>query len=128
MKKLFLSVAVVSIVFTGILLPTSYLKAQVELPFAGIVSFPFPCTCSLTLGIWFTPLYLGGPVVATGPLVYSPYSTIPLGNFLIGVPDTWHIGAYIPGVQACWMIAVPTCIPFPVFGIMTKFGTSGPIL
>jgi len=95
------------------------------LPFGGLVTAFFPCTCSFTLAVWFTPLYLGGPIVVTGPLVYSPYSTIPYGNFLVGVPGTWEIGSYLPGAQACWMYAGLTCFPFPVVGLMTKVGTSG---
>ena len=78
------------------------------------------------MAIWFTPLYLGGPVAITGPLVYSPYSTIPYPYYMIGVPAVWHLGSYIPGVQACWMFVAVGCVPFPTLGLMTKVGTSRP--
>ena len=111
------------ILFVVLLFPS--LARSQELPFGGLVTSFFPCTCSFTLMVWFTPLYLGGDIALSGPLVYSPYSTIPYSNFLIGVPGTWELGSYIPGVQACWMYYGTTCAPFPTIGIMTKVGTGG---
>jgi hypothetical protein len=95
-----------------------------DLPFAGIVSYTLPCTCSGNLWIWFTPLYLGGPVVATGPMVYSPYSTILYAYYHIGVPALWHLGSYTPGVQACFQTTPAGCVPLPAIGLMTKVGTN----
>lgn len=109
-----------------LILPARAKAIPVDLPFAGIASISIPCTCSGTLAVWLIPLYLGGPVMAAGPLVYSPFSTIPYANFLIGVPGTRHLGSYIPGVQACWMITPVGCVPIPVLGIMTKVGTNRP--
>lgn len=124
MKKKQFVAFVVSLTFVGMFLLVSPVQAQFELPFGGIASFPLPCTCSFTLAVWFTPLYLGGPVVITGPLVYSPYSTIPYAYYMIGVPGIWHLGSYIPGVQACWMFIGLGCVPFPTIGLMTKVGTN----
>ena len=123
MKKYFSSL-IISLVLVGILIPSSPIQAAFDgLPFGGLASFPLPCTCSATLAIWFAPLYLGGPIAITGPLVYSPYSTIPYAYYMIGVPGVWHLGSYLPGVQACWMYAGVACVPFPTIGLMTKVGT-----
>ncbi len=91
-------------------------------PFGGFVNFSIPCTCSGTLWVYFTPLYLSN-VPITGPLVYSPFSTILFAQYAIGVPSTWELGGYIPGVQACWIVCGPACCPLPSLGLMTKVGT-----
>lgn len=105
--------------------PVSSVKAQArELPFAGIVSYSLSCTCSGTLWIWFSPLYLGGPVVTVGPVVYSPYSTILYGYYNIGVSGKWHLGAYTPGTQSCSMYIGTGCVTIPAIGVMTKVGTN----
>ncbi|MDP3763915.1 MAG: hypothetical protein Q8Q92_04760 [bacterium] len=122
MKKKQLIAFVVSVIFVGAFLSASPAQAQ-GLSFGGLASFPIPCTCSFTMAVWFTPLYLGGPIAITGPLVYSPYSTILYAYYMIGVPGVWHLGSYIPGVQACWMYAGVACVPFPTIGLMTKVGT-----
>ena len=106
---------------------------QPTLPFGGLVSYTIPCTCPSSIGnlwIWFTPLYLGAPVPATGSLVYVPYSSRLFAWFNIGIPATWHLGSYHPGVQACWMIIPPPgvgCFPLPSAGVITQVGTSKPI-
>ena len=119
---------IISLVLVGTLLPTSLTNAQEMvpgLPFGGLVSYSTACTCSVpNLLIWFTPLYLGGPLVTTGPMAYSPFSSRLYANFRIGVPLTWHLGSYIPGVQACWMIVGTGCAPFPVYGLINKVGTN----
>ncbi len=122
-KKKFLTLAVSMILIFSIL-PSSRIDAQTLLPFAGIVSFPIPCTCTANLWIWFTPLYLGGPAVLTGPMVYSPYSTILYANFFIGVPSKYHLGSYIPGIQSCWIFAGFFCFPLPTIGHMFQVGTN----
>ena len=127
MKSKLIIVSIFFITCVGLFLPALSVKAQVpivERPFGGVVSFSLPCTCSGNLWVWFTPLSLGGPVVVTGPLVYSPFYTTLYANFRIGVPTTWHLGSYLPGVQACWMYAVVGCFPFPATGLMTKVGTN----
>lgn len=113
------------IAITLFLTMSSPVSAQVtpELPFGGLVSLSTPCTCSGTLYVWFTPLYISG-IPITGPLVYSPYSTILYAKFSIGVPSKWHIGTYLPGVQACWQYAAVGCVPIPSIGLMTKVGTN----
>ncbi len=115
-----------SMILTGLIVFPVSSFAQAELPFGGFSTFTTPCTCSGTFYVWFAPLYLGGPVVITGPVVYSPFSTIPYANFFTGVPAVWHLGSYIPGVQACWMASPVGCFPLPSLGIMTKVGTSRP--
>lgn len=114
---------IVFLVLIGILLSTSSVQAQ-GLPFGGIVSSRFPCTCSGTTWIWFTPLYLGGPTVVSGALVYSPFSTILYADLNIGVSGKWHLGDYLPGVQACWIRVWWFCLPLPSLGLMTKVGTN----
>jgi hypothetical protein len=116
---------------TAVIFPSRLNGQAIGLPFGGYVNYSLPCTCSGTLWIWFTPLYLGGPIVASGPLVYSPFSTLLFSNYLIGVPGTWHLGSYVPGAQACWMIAPPPavgCVPLPSTGVITSVGTSLPTL
>ncbi len=100
------------------------------LPFGGLVSYTVSCTCPASAGnlwIWMTPLYLGAPVPYTGALVYVPYSSKLYAWFNIGVPTAWHLGSYIPGVQACWMLVPPPgtgCFPLPSAGVITQVGTS----
>ena len=95
------------------------------LPFAGIVSDTEVCTCSPgILWIWFTPLYLGGDVVVTGPEDYSVYSTTLYGYYMIGKTGLWHLGDYNPFPLACWIIAGPACLPLPAIGLMSKVGTN----
>lgn len=118
---------IISLTLVGTLLPTSLTNAQEMvpgLPFGGLVSFSTACTCSAGLWIWFTPLYLGGPLVTTGAMAYSPITTRLYANFRIGVSGAWHLGSYIPGVQACWMIVGTGCAPFPVYGLINKVGTN----
>lgn len=123
MKKRTLSVFIILLILVEVLLPVSPTQAQ-GLPFGGVVSSRFPCTCSGTTWIWFTPLYLGGPVVTTGALVYSPFSTILYADLNIGVSGKWHLGDYLPGVQACWIRVHWFCLPLPSLGLMTKVGTN----
>lgn len=129
MKNRLLAFAVL-LSLVGIFLPISPSRVQAlvdveELPFGGIVSSKRLCTCSATYRIQFTPLYLGGPMVTSGSLVYSPFSTILYADLNIGVPGKWHIGSYIPGVQACWIIITWwLCLPLPTLGLMTKVGTN----
>jgi hypothetical protein len=97
------------------------------MPFGGWPDItPIPCTCSIGLWSWFGPLYITGSIPLTGPLVYLPYSTLPLANYLITAPATPHLGSYIPGVQACWMYAVAGCFPLPSLGLMGFVGTGLP--
>ena len=125
MKKKQVSALIRSLVLVGVFLPVSSVRAQFELPFGGIVSFPINCTCAPgNIWVWFTPLYLGGPAVIAGPMVYSVYATRLYANFRIGVPSTYHLGSYIPGVQTCWMYAVVACFPLYSVGLMTKVGTN----
>jgi len=125
-KKQFITL-IISLTLVGLSLPVSSSAQTLPklLPFGGLVSSSVTCTCSPgNLWIWFTPLYLGGPVVITGPLVYSPFSTVLYGYYNIGVSGTWHLGDYTPGVQACWMYAGTGCVTVPSVGLMNKVGTN----
>lgn len=100
-------------------------QAQGLLPSGGIVSFKIDCDCPYGIQwIWFTPLYLGGPVVTTGPMDYSVYSTTLYGYYHIGQPGKWHLDDYIPGVQACWIQAKFFCFPLIAYGLLNKVGTN----
>ena len=125
MRKQFITLIVLLTILV-FFLPTSPVHAQTLLPFGGLTSFPIPCTCSGTLWVWFTPLYLGGPVVISGPVIYSPFSSLLFAYYMIGTPGTWNLGSYIPGAQACWMIAPPPigCFPLPATGLMFMVGTN----
>ena len=94
------------------------------LPSAGIVSFKYECDCPYGIWwIWFTPLYLGGPVVFSGPMDYSTFSTTLYAYpWDIGVPGKWHLDDYIPGVQACWVQAGFFCFPLIAVGLLNKVG------
>lgn len=124
-KKQFITL-IIFLTLVGSFLLTSPVQAQTGLlPSAGIVSFTLPCTCSVpNLWIWYTPLYLGGPVVITGPMAYSPFFTTLYGYFLIGVPGLWNLDDYVPGVQACWIYVGTGCVTFPAIGLMSKVGTN----
>jgi hypothetical protein len=109
--------------------PISSANAQFQPPaYAGIASFTIPCTCSGNLWIWFAPLYLGGPLALTGPMIYSTYSTILFAYYMIGIPGIWHLGSYIPAVPACWIwvpaVPTPFCAPLPAAGVMFLTGTN----
>lgn len=125
MKKQFITL-ILSFTFVALLLPTSLARAQTTLlPFGGVVSSTVACTCSPSLfWIWYTPLYLGGPIMIAGPMVYSPFSTILYGYYEILVSGAWHLGDYVPGVQACWMTAGKTCVVLPSIGLLSKVGTN----
>lgn len=100
--------------------------AKRSLPFGGIVSFPITCNCSGGQSwIWFTPLYLGGPIVITGPMLYSPFSTILYGYYNVSVPTVWDLGDYDSGGQ-CQIIIGTGCASLPFIGLMNKVGTSYP--
>lgn len=122
-KKFVTTVLLISFVFVVTLSSPKPAHAQF-LPFAGLASFSLPCTCSATLWIWFTPLYLGGPAILTGPMIYSPFSTIPFAYYHFGLPGIWHLGSYIPAIPACWMFAGVGCFPLPAIGLMFLVGTN----
>lgn len=128
-KKTLIIFSLLLVLIVSAISPARSHAQAIGLPFGGYVNYSLPCTCSGTLWVWFTPLYLGGPIIGAGPLVYSPFSTLLFSNYLIGVPGTWHLGSYVPGAQACWMIAPPPavgCVPLPAAGVMTAVGTSLP--
>lgn len=126
--------------FFGLILWFSYAPSanaffwlpELSLPFGGLVSYSLPCTCPSSTGnlwIYFTPLFLGSNIPATGSLVYVPTSSKLYAWYSIGTPTAWHLGSYTPGVQACYMVAPPPatgCIIFPSAGVINSVGTSKP--
>jgi hypothetical protein len=86
---------------------------------------PIPCTCSASLWSWFAPLYLSS-VPMTGPMVYVPYATVPFPYYTLTTPGAPHEGAYLAGVQACWMYAGVTCFPLYSIGVMALAGVGLP--
>lgn len=105
--------------------PIFHAKAAIP-PFGGLSTFSVPCTCSGNIAVWFTPLFLGGPAVVTGFITYSPYATFQYSNYMAGVPSVWHLGSYLPGVQACYVYVGVACVPFPTLGLMSQVGTGLP--
>jgi hypothetical protein len=97
------------------------------LGWGGLTSFTTPCTCSGALWIWYAPLY---PIqtfpLLSGALTYMPGQTILKAWGLIGVPTTWALGQFIPGLQVCLIGAPPACAPLPSLGHMYLVGTSNP--
>lgn len=106
--------------------------SDLSLSFGGLVSYTIPCTCPGSIGnlwIYFTPLFLGSEIPLTGPLVYIPYSSKLYAWYSIGVPTSWHLGSYTPGVQACFMLLPPPatgCFPLISAGVINYVGTSKP--
>lgn len=108
--------------------PISKAKAQL-IPFGGRVSYTVACTCPGSIGnlwIYFTPFWLSSVPIA-GSLVYVPYVSKLYSWYEIGVAGTYHLGSYVPGVQACWMLlptTPPSCAPLLSAGVITQVGTS----
>jgi hypothetical protein len=115
---------VVSVSLLFFLLVPSMVHATIPpiLGFGGLPVFWFPCVCSASVWNWFAPLYLTAFPI-TGPMVYVPYATLPLGNFLPSVPLIPELGGYIPGIQACWIYVGIACVPLPSIGVEAFVGT-----
>ncbi len=93
--------------------------------FGGFVpSLPVPCTCSGMLWIPFAPLYPQPLLPPFGALTYMPGTTILKPWFRIGVPLTWELGQFTPGLQLCYIGAPPACVILPSNGHMFLVGTS----
>ncbi len=105
------------------LLPTSVL-AVTGVGFGGLVSVSVPCTCSGGFWVWFTPLYINSPVPTTGAIYFSAFHTVPYSWYVFGVPGTFELGTFTPGVQEC-LVATPVgCTILPTLGSMIMVGTS----
>lgn len=119
-----------SALFLGVYISPSLASAQL-LPFGGLVSVATPCTCPGFIGnlwIYFTPFWFGkSSIPASGSVVYVPYVSQLYSWYEIGVPTTWHLGSYVPGVQACFMVVPPPgtgCVPLVSAGVIFQVGTS----
>lgn len=101
-------------------------RAQGNPGFSGYPAFtPIPCTCSDTLWSYFAPLFLT-EIPMMGPMVYAPYATIPYPYDTPTMPAAPHVGAYLPGVQACWMYIGYGCVVIPSVGVMEYVGNGVP--
>lgn len=80
------------------------------------------CTCSFAGWKYFFPLYLTS-IPMTGPMVVS-IGTFPFLWYTYWLPGVSHAGAYIAGVQACWIYAGYFCFPLPSVGVMAFTGSS----
>lgn len=117
---------ILAIIAVGIFSPIHKTEAAtIGSAFGGLATFTLPCTCSGNLAIWFAPLWLGN-VPAVGSLVYSPASSVLYQGYLIGVPGAWHLGAYTPSVQACYVVVPGGCVLVPTIGVIQYTGTSVP--
>ncbi|MFA6158494.1 MAG: hypothetical protein WC763_02600 [Candidatus Paceibacterota bacterium] len=127
MKKKILLTVISLIVFIAASLPSKASALTPPLlPFGGVLDFWLPCTCSLQVWDYFTPLYLS-PVPVTGPMGYVWEATLLFADFIPPVvPATSYKGAYIPGIQSCWMYAGVTCFPLPVIGTIGFVGSGLP--
>lgn len=94
-------------------------QAAIGVPFGGLVSWMYPCTCSP--GTFMVYLWLPRP----GIYAITPWALGPL-LFLdkVVAPGSWLLGSYVPGAQSCIMYYGVTCAPFPVMGTITMTGTS----
>ena len=120
MKKLALTLAFVSVfMFSPI-----KTQAAVGLGFGGLVTAVIPCPCSGGFWVWFTPLYINSPVPVTGAIYFSALHTIPYSWYAFGVPGTWELGTFVPGVQECYIPTPAGCVPLPTLGSMIMAGTS----
>lgn len=96
--------------------------SHAQVPFGGLDTFEFPCTCSPFMFTLFTPMFFG-PIPGAGALAVPDTPTF--FPFFELFPSAWALGTYTPGVEACWMYAVAGCFPVPVLGVMDPFtGTS----
>jgi hypothetical protein len=103
-----------------------FASAAVGLGFGGLVSTITPCACSGGYIVWFTPLYINSPVPVTGGIYYSLLPpTLTFSWYEPGVPATWELGTFAPGVQQCLVPVVGGCAIVPDLGSMNYVGTSG---
>jgi hypothetical protein len=74
------------------------------------------------------PFWAGqGAIPVGGAVVYVPWISKVYAWYQVGIPTTWHLGSYVPGVQACWMLIPPPatgCFPLPSVGVIFQVGTS----
>lgn len=93
-------------------------NAAIGLPFGGMITDEMPCTCSP--GVAY---FVAGPGnKIPGYYVFTP-GTVPYAWYMF-FSESWILGAYLPGVQSCWMLGDP-CYPLPdVIGTISMAGTS----
>ena len=97
--------------------------------YGGFVSTVIPCTCSGGFVMTFSPFFNNSPVPTVGSLYFQAGLSIPFAYFAPGVPTTYELGKYTPGVpDACLIGIPPLCAPItiPVLGLVQYTGTSKP--
>ncbi|MBI5134578.1 MAG: hypothetical protein HZA81_04340 [Candidatus Taylorbacteria bacterium] len=106
------------------------LRAKAVIPpllsYGGANIFSIPCTCSFSSWSFYAPLYLSSIPMA-GPIAYVPGASWLFANFI--PPFNLYAdyeGAFLPGVQACWMYAGFFCFPLPSLGVTAFTGTGLP--
>ena len=91
--------------------------------FGSVARAANPCTCSDAEYIYMAPLFLSSKPTA-GTVAFVPGGTYQFLDYIGGtVGTTLYLGALLPGMQACWMVAGYTCVPYPNLGPMTYIGT-----
>jgi hypothetical protein len=121
-KRLFSALLLVSILFV----PFKSYALDIGLPFGGLVTAAVPCTCSTGVWIGYSILYLGAPTPVVGSLWFPPMAKL-YAWFQLGVPGTWNLGSYVPGVGGCWILAPnpsDPCLPLTAGGTIEYMGTS----
>ena len=102
-------------------------SAATGIGFGGLVTAVIPCTCSGGAIITYAPFFNNTSIASVGALYFQPPFSIPFMNYLVGVPSTYELGVYTPGVQAICLVGIPpACAPatVPVFGLIQYMGTS----
>src|SRR5947208_618090 len=102
MRKLLVLAALLSLAFPLVT------EAVIGVPFAGRVATVVPCTCSAGAIVTFATLFAVGSVPAVGlSLYYQLPISITFSHFIVGIPGTFELGTYTPGVQAICLVGAP---------------------
>jgi hypothetical protein len=119
MKK---TTAIIFILVSMLMIP---LEARALTPpllsFGGTARSQRTCTCSDATWMMFSPLHIGGAVMS-GPMAFTP-SVKQFSDYMGGRTNVIYLGAFMPGVQACWMQASYFCYPLVNYGVMSFIGT-----
>lgn len=123
MKKILLVLAA-GFIFLSV--PKSTKALETGLPFGGYVTVTIPCSCSVGSWVYYTPFWAGSDVPTAGALYLPPGAPI-FQFFVPGLPTSYDLGSYAPGVSACLILApdpADPCLPLPALGTIEYMGTS----